>query len=128
MGKRPVSITIIGSLLLILGIYSLVVSLLTMNNPAIQDIMQHNTLPMTVQYVLMYAGVAVLIISGIGILTRRNWARFLYLIWGSIGIIIQLVTAHAGMILIPGVIFFVIIVYFLFRAKASAYFVGSKVE
>jgi len=76
-----------------------------------------------------YISILVSWISGIGILKRQNWARFLYLIYGIIGLI-KLISYFASkpltMIIIPKIIIFLIVVFFLFRPKANDYFAGRE--
>lgn len=122
MKSRPLSVAIIGWVLLVFGLYLLIVNLLTFNNSEIKDMMANSPMPMALQYALMYCGTLILIISGIGILKGKNWARWLYTIWGIIGIIISVVTTPINMMMIPGVLFFLIIVFFLFRRKANEFF------
>ena len=55
-------------------------------------------------------------------LKGRNWARFLYIIWSIIGFIIGLTTSPIKAGVIPGIIIFIVVAYFLFNAKANEYF------
>ena len=122
MGKRPTSITVIAWILIVTGGVSLITSSISLNSPMIKEIMSRSPIPIPVQYAMMYIGLLVSIVSGIGMLKKQNWARFLYVIWGAIGFLIGLFTSPMKMALIPGLLFFAIIVFFLFRPGANEYF------
>jgi hypothetical protein len=55
-------------------------------------------------------------------LKGQNWARFLYVGWGIAGFLIGITTSPVKAALIPGVVFFLLIVFFLFRPKANEFF------
>lgn len=127
MRKRPLSVSIIAWILLIAGILSLITSLLTINNPNVKEMMENNPLPMSVQYTLIYAGMVILIACGIGMLKGKSWARILYVVWGVLNVGLNLATAPAwSKMMIPGVVFLIIVIFFLFRPKANAYFAGRE--
>ncbi len=122
MTKRPPSITVIAWILIITGGISLITSTASLNNPMVKELMAKSPIPIPVQYAMMYIGLLVSIVSGIGMLKKQNWARFLYIICGAIGFLIGLFTSPMKMALIPGLLFFAIIVFFLFRPIAKQYF------
>ena len=62
--------------------------------------------------------------SGVMMLYRQNWARLLYVGWCILGIIIELTTSPIKIMLLPGIVVFAIIAFFLFRPAANAYFSG----
>jgi len=74
------------------------------------------------EHIIEYFDVFVLIVSAIGMLKGLNWARMLYSIWGIILMIIYLVTSPSILVLIPGVILYITMVFFLFRPAANKYF------
>lgn len=91
----------------------------------VQEVMSRSVLPVPVQYVMLYVGAAVSIVSGIAMLKGRDWARFLYVIWSAIGFVVGMVTSPMKALMIPSLAFYVILVIFLFRPKASRYFRGT---
>ncbi|MHB1948469.1 MAG: DUF7144 family membrane protein [Gammaproteobacteria bacterium] len=127
MRSRPLSISIIAWLFIIASVISLIGNLVTINNPAVKNMMEQSPIPMNVQYVMMYLGVVILFICGLGFLKGKNWARILYVIWGILGIIMNFVILKLSPILIPGIVFFVIIIFFLYRPKANLYFAGKDI-
>jgi hypothetical protein len=128
MKLRPTSVTVISWILIVMGAMSLVVIALMFNNPAANDLMSRNPLPATLQYVMMYAGLLVTIISGYAMLKGRNWARLLYVIWSAIGFVVGVATSPMKTAMIPGFLIYLVFVIFLFCPKANQYFSGSEVE
>jgi hypothetical protein len=122
MKKRPTPVTVVAWILIVVGISSLVAMTLTLNNPATLDLMSRSLLPISLQYVLAYAGFLVTIVSGIVMLKGRNWGRLLYVVWSAIGSLIGLATSPLKLAMIPGIVVFLIFTFFLFRPSANAYF------
>jgi len=122
MNTRPKSVTIISWLLIIMASISIVSSALTYNNPDVVKLMELSAIPITMQYMIMAVGLLIMIISGIGMLYGKNYARILYVSWTPIAIIISLLTSPAITMMIPGIVFFLIIVFFLFRTESNIYF------
>jgi len=122
MEKRPISITIIAWFLIVSSGFSLIISLANFNNPMVKELMAKSLLPLPIQYAMMYIGLLVVLGSGIGMLKKQNWARLLYVIWIAAGFLINLFTSPIKTALIPGLLFFIIIVFFVFRPAANQYF------
>ena len=73
--------------------------------------------------IFSYVIISFALISGIGILTRQNWARFLYLICWIINFIIFMIYSKPiTTVVIVGIILFLITIFFLFNPKANEYF------
>jgi hypothetical protein len=123
MGVRPKSVTIIAWILIAAGFVSIFTSLSSFNSPMTKDLMSRNPLPIYLQLVLMYMGLPIAIISGIGILKGKDWSRPLYVIWGIIGLSVNLITSSIKVPIIAGLIVFAAIVFFLYRPAANQYFV-----
>jgi hypothetical protein len=122
MNKRPTSITVIAWIMLISAAFSLLASIFTINNPRVQEMMAKNPIPTPVQYLMLFGGVTISIVSAIFILRGANWARLLYIWWSGFGFVIAFLTSPAKPMLIPGVLLYLTVVFFLLRPKASAYF------
>jgi len=120
--KRPTSVSVISWFLIISGIISIAVSYYGFSNPMTQELMARSLLPVSIQYVLMFIGVIVTVVSGFAMLKGVNWSRQLYLGWSAIGMVIGLATAPIKVGLIPGAVLLLIIGFFLYRPKANAYF------
>ncbi len=126
MKKRPTSITVIAWILIVTGGISLVTSTISLNNPMLKELMGRSPIPLPVQYVMMYVGLLITLISGIAMLKGKNWARFLYVIWNIISFVICIATFPMKASMIPGFIIFLIEAFFLFRPKANEYFTGTE--
>ncbi|RMG34499.1 MAG: hypothetical protein D6725_14190 [Planctomycetota bacterium] len=94
----------------------------SMNDPAIRELMAKNPLPIPVQIGLAYAGSGVMFVCGLGMLGGRNWARWLYVIWNVTALAVGAVTSPWKVMMIPGLVVFLVVVFFLFRPNATAYF------
>lgn len=126
MKSRPKSVTVICWILIVMGGLS-IIPVLTgqMNNPKAMELMSQSPLPLPVQYAMIYLGLAVTFVSGIAMLKGKNWARLLYVGWSIIGFIIGIATSPAKVMMLPGIVIFAILAFFLFRPKANAYFAGT---
>lgn len=122
MKSRPTSITVVCWILIVTGGISLVTTTIMIGNPMVKEMMGHSMVPASIQYLLMYVGLTVSVVSGIMMLKGQNLARLLYAIWGVFGFGFSLVTAPMKAAMIPGLVIFAIIVFFLFRPAANEYF------
>jgi hypothetical protein len=120
--KRPTSVSVISWFLIISGIISIAASYYSFSNPLTKELMARSLLPVSIQYVLMFVGILVTVVSGFAMLKGVNWSRQLYLGWSVIGMVIGLATAPIKVGLIPGAVLMVVIGFFLYRPKANAYF------
>jgi hypothetical protein len=130
MTRRPKSVTIIAWILIVMFAFSaigIVTVFLTgtMKKPEMVELMRQNHLPIFVQYGLNVAGLLITLVSAVGMLRGKKWARLLYVIWGIIGFLLAFVTSPTKIMIIPGILLFIIFVFFLFRPKANAYFKGT---
>jgi hypothetical protein len=61
-------------------------------------------------------------ISGVAMLKGHNWGRFLYIFTSTVGLVNGAIMTSMSQRMIPGLVFFVATVFFLFRPKATDYF------
>ncbi|MDR2637422.1 MAG: hypothetical protein LBB55_03710 [Zoogloeaceae bacterium] len=120
--ERPTSVSVIALILIATSSLSLYAYTANINDPMARDLMAQNPLPVSLQFAMVCAGLLAGVVSGIAMLKGRNWARTLYLFLGAIVFVIGMLTSPMKMALIPGAVFFVIVVFFLFRPAANAYF------
>ena len=123
---RPTSITVIAWFLIVAASINLATSIGNLNNPLVKDLMAKSPLPASAQFALLYLGLAVSLVSGIGMLMGHNWARWLYVIWSAFAFVVGLATSPMKLMLIPGVLVYVIIVLFLIRPVASRFFLAES--
>jgi hypothetical protein len=133
MVSRPTSIVVISWLLIILSILSAVGYLsiaLQQNDPQVQEALKSSPLPAPVQFGMMVAGIAIQFACGYAMLGGKNWARVLYVAWNALGICIAFFTVPAKLFLLPGIAIFAVIVFFLYRPAANAFFAagGANIE
>jgi len=133
MGKRPTSVTVIGWILIalgslaVIGLYSTwqILTHLSAQPPAIQEMMAKNPMPLWLQMIFMVVGVAVNVVAGIFLLRGANWSRWMYVVWTGLGMVIGLVTSPVKLMIVPGLLIYGVIAFFLFRPAANAYFTGA---
>lgn len=126
MKKRPTSLTVIAWILIVMGGVSIISTTVMVNNTMALDLMSKSPIPIPIQFAMSYIGLVVMIVSGIAILKGQNWARFLYVIWSAIGFVIGIATSPIKAAMIPSLVVFLVVVFFLFRQKATAFFVPNK--
>lgn len=126
MKNRPTSVTVIAWILIVLGSISLITTTVMIGNPTALALMKKSPLPIPLQYAINYIGICVMIVSGVAMLKGCNWARYLYVIWSIIGLVIGFATSPMKAMLLPGLVVVAVVVFFLFRPKASAYFLPDK--
>ncbi len=136
--NRPMSITILGWFLIIMGglfLINILPEMPSVSNPLPRCVIigenSQYTLPIRsifLFYALLFLSIVVNIVSGIGMLNGQNWARVFYTVWGIVGLVASFMLAREKMIMIPGLIFFIIVVFFLFSPHSNKYFVPRKNE
>jgi len=124
--QRPASITVIAWILIVTAVVSSIISTLTLNHPIVQELMLQNPLPLPFQYCLLYIGLLAQLVSGAAMLQAENWGRILYGVCGAIGVLVGVITAPVKFVIIPGIVFYVVVVVFLFLPKANAYFRADR--
>ena len=126
MTNRPTSITVIGWILIVLGVVGFLGILPDLNSPDARELMAKSPIPISVQYTMSFLGLAISVLSGYGVLQGMNWARYLYVIWSVIGIGTGLATSPFKLMIIPSLVVFLIIAFYFFRPKANAFFSGAQ--
>ncbi len=130
MKERPTSITVISWILIVSGGLALIMNIVNLYNPMAQEmaqkLMAKSLIPVNIQYIITYAGLLITLVCGIAMLKGKNWARLLYVGWSVAGFLIAMVASPLKAFLIPGIIFFSIIAFFLFRPKANEYFKATE--
>ncbi|MBI9075819.1 MAG: hypothetical protein JEZ02_10440 [Desulfatibacillum sp.] len=122
MKKRPLSITIISWLLIIIGLNTVFLTLLVMpTSPAVKGYSLAN-LPPDLFYILAFCSAGICLFSGMFMLGGANWARYLFLVYGGGGLGWTFATTAGKGILLPGLVAFGITLFFLFKPGARAFF------
>ena len=122
METRPLSVTIIGWLLVVTAAASLFGLLNLSSNPMAQAIIQQTGVPLAAHMALTVIGVVVTLACGYGVLKGFDWARLLYVGYSALGLVIGLAISPYPSATLIGVVFLAVIAFFLFRPAANAWF------
>jgi len=96
------------------------------DNPAVRELISKSPIPVPVQYAMSYAGLLVMLVSGVAMLKGQNWGRWLYVVGTAVGFFIGIMTSPMKETMIPGFVFFVVVTFFLFRPNANKYFSDTE--
>jgi len=122
MIKRPLAISIIGCYLVCKGVLLLFLTSFSLKDPATMEAMAKSVFPLPVALFFLFAGLAMTLVSGISILKGMNWGRVLYTTWTAIGSVVSFLTVPTRAALVPGILIFLVVVFFLFSEKANHFF------
>ena len=119
MNKRPRLITVISWIFIVFGSIALITGLLpNVNITAAQRIAELKG------HWYVHVSRIAMVLSGVFMLYGFNWARWLLVVWLAFHVIIGVL--HSSIQLLVHSLLFVVVVYFLFRPPASAYFRGTR--
>jgi len=122
---RPLSITVIGVVLCILGTIcglDTFYTISTSHEPLMFKILQENPGLYSLQFG-MWAAISIInFVIGVNIINAQNWARWLYVIFSASLITFGLITNPDKLEIIPPLAFQSVVIIFLFLPKANAYF------
>ena len=122
MEKRPLSLTIIGWLLVVFtlpGIYSVV----TMgSNPVAMKMLEQMHISLAYEQAWSVLGAVVNLACAYGILKGLPWSRVLFVVWGVIGLVVGFYISPIKYVLVFSLIFLVVIAAFLWTNAANDWF------
>jgi hypothetical protein len=120
MTKRPLSLTVISWIFIAFGGIASLISLPPLfDSSAANRIAEH---PFEFWLTLVIQALA--LISGVFMLYGFNWARWLLVVW--VGYHIILSALHSPFELLVHTFLFAVVLYFIFRSQASAFFRGAR--
>lgn len=119
MKKRPLPVTIISWIFIAVGGAALLTSLIS---EAASRIQSGHPLIFWLTLFIQILG----IISGVFMLYGFNWARWLLACWLGYHIIIS--ALHSPLEVLVHSLLFAVVLYFIFRPQATAYFLGARSE
>src|SRR6185437_6054206 len=122
MTKRPVSLTIIAVLLVVLSLLALVGVFTMQSNPAMVKMVQQMHVSLLFEQVWIVVGVIIDLIVAYGIFKGEPWSRVLYVVWGIIGLVVGFFISPQKAYLVFGLIVLVVISIFLYSEKANDWF------
>lgn len=119
--QRPRSITFISWLFILFGLIALLSGLL----PIGEVTMAQRVVELKSHW-YVHLSRLLQIVSGVFMLYGRNWARWLLVAWIVFHIVIS--ALHSALMLLMHIVIFSIILFFVFRRNASAYFLAGRVQ
>lgn len=122
MEKRPLSLTIIAWLLIVLAVLGLIGVFTMRSNPQMMKMLAETHSSIMFQQVWGVVGCIVTLIVAYGIFKAQPWSRVLYVVWGILGLIVGLYTSPMKSYLVISLIILIAVSVFLFSAKANEYF------
>jgi hypothetical protein len=123
--QRPTSLTIIGWVLIVLGAFGLLGALMVTANPVALQMLEQSSIPVSVHVAMSVIGGLVSIACGYGVLKGLGWSRLAYTAWIVITAAVTLISMPFTSFMIVGWVIQAVIIYFLFRPEATAWFGGG---
>jgi len=122
MEKRPLSLTIIAWVLVVLSVLALVGMFTMGSNPAMVKAMQQMHVSLAFERTWTAVGVIINLIVAYGIFKGQPWSRVLYVVWGIIGLVAGFFISPQKAYLVFGLIVLIVISIFLYSEKANDWF------
>lgn len=122
MTKRPLSLTIIVWVLVVLSLLALVGAFTMGSNPVMMKAIEEMHMSLAFEQAWIVLGVIVNLLIAYGIFKGQPWSRVLYVVWGVIGLIVGFFISPMKAALVVSLIVLVVISYFLFSEKANEWF------
>ena len=126
MNKRPLSITVMGCVFLCVGCASVVAGLLRFVDAAGSGHRGESQAQEVLDLSLVSISGLLAVVSGVYVLRGCNWARWLCVVW--MGSHVMLSILHPVVELVVHSLLFAVVLYFLFRPQAAAYFRGTRAD
>jgi hypothetical protein len=120
--KRPLSLTIIASLLVILALLGVYGVLTIGSNPVATKMLEQMHVSLLFQQVWGVMGCIVTLICAYGIFKGLPWSRVLYLAWGILGLVVGVYTSPMKAALVLGLVILVVVCAFLWTNNANDWF------
>jgi multisubunit Na+/H+ antiporter MnhC subunit len=122
MEKRPLSLTIIAWVLIVISVLALIGAFTMGSNPAMMKMIDQMHLSLMVEQAWTVLGVIINLIVAYGILKGQPWSRVLYVLWGIIGLVVGFFISPMKAALVLSLVILVVISIFLFSEKANEWF------
>jgi hypothetical protein len=134
MIARPISVTVIAVIQLVLGVSSILFGIMSFIPPSPAaatrraereaEVQSKSPLPIPIQHANSIATAAIALVCGYYLLLGKNWARIVYLIWGSLHHLFFLYVGGTSprIVQLPGILIFVAFVVLLYSPQANTFF------
>ena len=120
--KRPISLTIIAWVLIVLSLLALVGAFTMKSNAAMMKMMEQVPISVAAYQGWVVLGVIIDLICAYGIFKGQPWSRVLYVVWGIIGLVAGFFISPQKAYLVFGLIILIVISIFLYSEKANDWF------
>ena len=120
--KRPVSLTIIAWVLIVLSLLALVGVFTMKSNAAMMKMMDQMPVSLLFYQGWTVFGVIIDLIVAYGIFKAQPWSRVLYVVWSIIGLVVGFFISPQKAYLVLGLIVLIVISIFLYSEKANDWF------
>ena len=125
---RPTSVTIIAWLLIAMAVLNLLSMATGYWIPVARNLFAHSGNSETAHSVSGIVGMLATIVFAAFMLRGANWARWLYLVWVSAGVVALTFFASSWLYVLPGAIKTLVIGYFLTRRDAGLFFTRKSMH
>ena len=122
MEKRPVSLTIIGWLLVVFALFGIYGLVTAGSNPIVVPMLAKMGISLALYEAWGALGIIIGLVCAYGILKGQPWSRVLYLVWGIIGLVVGLYISPIKSVLVISLIFLIVICVFLWTNAANDWF------
>jgi hypothetical protein len=122
MDKRPLSLTIIAWLLIVTSVFGIISGLMMGSNEVASAMVAESPLPVGAHQAIGILSSVIALVCGVGVLKGWNWSRYVYVVAGVLGLVFNLVTVPMVSMIILGLLFLGVFVFFMFRPAANAWF------
>ena len=122
MQTRPLSLTIIGWLLIVFSLFGLFGVVTMGSNAAAMKMLEQMHTSLLFQRVWGVLGAIINVAVAYGIFKGLPWSRVLYVVWGVVGLVVAAYTSPIKVAVVVGLIFLVVISAFLFTNSANDWF------
>jgi hypothetical protein len=121
--KRPMSLTAVTLVLVVLHVTTAVIGLTKIDNLHVSSVFdQQNQLVVPIAYAIILLDLSLSIICGFAILAGRNWARILFLIWSGSGIVVYDLFSPSVLGIVIHLLFIGGLAFIFFQPAANKYF------
>lgn len=122
MSKRPLSLTIIAWVLIVLSVLALVGVFTMGSNAIMMKAIEEAHLSLRFEQAWGTIGAIVSLICAYGILKGQPWSRVLYVVWSVISIIAGFYVSPMKATIAVNVVVLLVVGFFLFTEKANDWF------
>jgi hypothetical protein len=122
MEKRPVSLTVIGWLLVVFALFGIYGLVTAGSNPMVAPMLAKMGVSLALYEAWGALGIIIGLACAYGVLKGLPWSRVLYLVWGIIGLAVGLYISPIKSVLVFSLIFLVVICVFLWTNAANDWF------